>query len=117
VSERTPDEILDELGRDLLAARPHRGRVQGGVLALAVLAIVAALSFTDAPPDREVAVTPTPTATTTPSSKWPPPVPSPDPAAKAKVLRATPDGLEALARRKWVRDVIGGGSRSMTRER
>ena len=37
--------------------------------------------------------------------------------AKAKVLRATPVDLDALAKRKWVRDVLGGGSRSMIRER
>ena len=101
MSERTPEEILDELGRDLLAARPHRGRVQGGVLALAVLAIVAALSFTDAPPDREVAVTPTPTAK-----------PSVEVAA-ARADRGPPGegegpardaggDLDALAKRKWV---------------
>ena len=110
---RTPDDLLDELGRDLLAARPHRARANVAVLAVAVLAIVAALSVTDAPPDREVAVTPTPT----PASAWPPPVPTPDPAAKAKVLRATPVDLDALAKRTWVRDVLGGGSRSMIRER
>jgi hypothetical protein len=115
MSERTPDEILDQLGRDLLAARPHRGRVQGGVLALAVLAIVVALSFTDAPPDREVAVTPTPTPTTV--SAWPPPIPTPDPAARAKVLRATPVDIAPLLERKWVRDVVGSGGREMVRER
>ena len=115
MSERTPDEILDQLGRDLLAARPHRARANVAVLAIAVGAIVAALSFTDAPPDREVAVTPTPTVSHRPM--WPPSVPTPDPSAKAKVLRATPLDLTALAKRKWVRDVLDGGSRDMVRER
>ena len=110
---RTPDEILDEFGRDLLAARPHRHARTAPCSRSRCWRSSPRCRSPARRRDREVAVTPTPT----PASVWPPPVPTPDPAAKAKVLRATPADLEALARRKWVRDVLGGGSRAMIRER